>query len=47
MESVRNENSDTKNETKLKKTTEKLLKQASKGPKQKKSCFKKIRTHRK
>ena len=47
MDSVRNENSDTQNNAKLKKTTEKLLKQANKGPKQKKSCFKKNRTCRK
>ena len=43
MDSVRNENSDTKNETKLKKTTEKLLEQASKGPKQKKAVLKKLK----
>ena len=42
IESVRKENSDTKNETKLRKTSEKLLKQASTSPEQKKLVLKKL-----
>ena len=42
IESVRKENSDTKNETKLRKTSEKLLKQASQSPEQKELVFKKL-----
>ena len=42
IESVRKENSDSKNETKLRKTSEKLLKQASQSPEQKKLVLKKL-----
>jgi hypothetical protein len=48
MESVRKDNSETQDEPKRKNSTEKLLKQAIKGPEQKKkSRSKKIRTRSK
>jgi hypothetical protein len=47
MKSVRKDNLETQKESKPNNSTEKLLKQARKGPEEKKSRSKKIRTHRK
>jgi transposase len=43
MESVRKDNPETQKESKPKNTTEKLLKQAIKGPEQKKAILKKLK----
>lgn len=44
MKKARNTNSDSKNQNKLNKTTEKLLKQANQSPEQKKIGSEKIKT---
>jgi hypothetical protein len=44
IQEARKANSDTKNENKLRKTSSKLLEQASQSPEQKKIGFEKIRT---